>query len=149
MPSGNSSPNPFTAPVVVIGLIQGIIFAGLWSWFLAGHQGMPVDEALLPFGLVTGLCLGMSMSFLGAWLLQAASIRVPFENRIDFLFRMNEAAALLGYEPGLRGPARMVYHPRVLLRGIAPLVVEFDGHSAVIAGPQLQVVRLRRYFGRV
>ncbi len=143
-----ASSKPITAPVTAFGLVLGVIFAGLWSWLLAGLQGKPVDEVLLPFGLLAGLCFGMSMSLFGAWLLQATTICVPFENRVDFLFRMNEAAALIGYEPGLRGDASIVYRPRARIRGTSPLVVDFDGRSAVIAGPQFHLLRLRRHFVR-
>src|SRR5262245_50437157 len=136
MQPSSVSTQPFSRGVVTIGIVQGVLFAGLWSWLLAGIQNRPMVEVLMPFGAIAGLSFGMAMSLMMAWLAQVTSIRVPFENQIDFLFRMNEAAAGLGYEPGPREKQGMTYHPRVRLRGSSPLVVQFDGRAAVIAGPQ-------------
>jgi hypothetical protein len=141
-PTTVSTP-PFSRSVVTIGLVQGVLFAALWSWLLSGIQNRSIVEVLMPFGLVAGLSFGMAMSLVMAWLAQVISIRVPFENQVDFLFRMNEAAAGLGYEPGPRKEQGVIYHPRLRLRGSSPLVVQFDGRAAVIAGPQWQIVRLR------
>jgi hypothetical protein len=141
-------PHHFTRNVVAAGVAQGILFAGLWSWLLASLQGKLFVEALLPFGFAAGLSFGMGMSLVFAWLLQVVSIRVPVNDRVDFLFRMNEAAATLGYTPARPGAARVIYQPRLNLGKTSRLVVQFEGSAAVIAGPQFHIVRLRRQLTR-
>jgi hypothetical protein len=142
------SPHPFTRNIVAAGIAQGLLFATLWSWILASFQNKLFLEVLIPFGFLAGMSFGMAMSLVFAWLLQIVSIRVPVNDRIDFLFRLNEAAATLGYSPARPNAVRVVYQPRLNLGKTSRLVVQFEGAAAVIAGPQLQIVRLRRYLGR-
>ena len=126
--------------------ITAIPFGMLWSLF----TGSPMDESILLGGF-----FGLGMGAFGASRLQGTTITIPFQDKRQFIGRLNVHMAQISYFPETQAEHYLTYLPSAshnLSIGPISLVptqyfrifVQLDANEATLIGPKYHLDRLMR-----